>query len=396
MVAGRTRGGVLVLVAIVLVAVNLRAAVTSLGALLDEVSVGIGLSHTAAGVMTSLPVVAFAAFGAVTPRLSARFGAPALLFVAMGLLATGQAVRAMTPSVPVFVVSSAAALGGVAVANVLLPGLVRQYFPDRVGSVTGLYSMTMIFGSAVAAGTAVPIAHAAGSWRAGIGVWAVLAVIAMIALYQARPALRRPARTLERPDGGGVAVRPSRTRVGWALAVFFGLQSMSGFAIMGWLPQLYRDAGFSAETAGLLLAAMIAGSVIMAFVLPVLAAGRSDQRPLVLALAGSMLIAYVGLAVAPHAGAIVWTVLLAIGQGAFPLALSLIGVRARTPAGVIALSAFAQSAGYLIAVAGPLAVGVLYEATGGWYAALGVLLVAMVIQAIAGLAASRPRTLEDE
>jgi len=148
------------------------------------------------------------------------------------------------------------------------------------------------------------------------------------------------------------------------MAVFFGAQSFGAYAIMGWLAQLYRDAGYSAETAGLLLACTA--------------------------------VAYLGLAVAPHRGIVVWTVLLAIGQGCFPLVLAMFGMRARTAAGTVALSAFAQSAGYLIAALGPLAIGLLYEATGAWVAPLAVLGGALVVQTIAGFAAGRPRTVEDE
>jgi CP family cyanate transporter-like MFS transporter len=180
------------------------------------------------------------------------------------------------------------------------------------------------------------------------------------------------------------------------LALFFGTQSFSGYALMGWLPQIYRDAGFSPQTAGLLLAGMIGLGVPIALVMPTYAARRPDQRLLVGVLAGAMLVAYVGLAVAPRAGVLVWTGLLAIGQGAFPLTLTLVGLRARTPAGTVALSAFAQSMGYLIAICGPVVVGVLYDATGGWVASLCVLLAVLAVQAIAGFSAARPRLLEDE
>ncbi len=361
---------------------------------------GLGLSPTMLGVVTTLPTAAFAAFGAITPRLTRRFGATKLLLAAMALLALGQAARALTPSTGVFLVSSAAALAGIAVANILMPVLVRRYFLSRLGMVTGLYTTVMIAGSTVAAAASVPIAQASGSWRVGIGVWALLAAVAVVPVL----ALWRTGETPQATRGPGAPgapgaaapIRVSRTRLGWALALFFGFQSFSAYAIMGWLPQIYRDAGFSAGASGLLLAGVMAGSIPMALAMPALAARRPDQRPLVLILAGTMLAAYLGLAIAPHGGALIWTALLAVGQGAFPLALTLIGMRARTSAGSVGLSAFAQSTGYLIAMAGPLAVGVLYEATGGWVASMGVLLVALVIQATAGLAAARPRALEDE
>jgi len=410
--AERAQGGVLVLVAILLVALNLRAAVTSLGALLDEVNGGLGLTPALAGVITTLPALSFAAFGALTPRLTRRVGSTRLLLAAMALLAAGQAARALTDSPAVFVATSALALAGIAVSNILLPVVVREHFgearepnighlPIRLGTVTGLYTTAMIAGSSVAAAVSVPIAHAAGSWRAGIGVWTVMAALAIVPILALR---RTPAGTRSATDGESAAaddptrtrpVRPSRSRIGWALALFFGLQSFSGYAIMGWLPQIYRDAGFSAQTAGLLLAGVMAAGVPIALVMPAVAARHPDQRPLVVMLAAAMVAAYLGLALAPGAGAVAWTALLAVGQGAFPLALTMIGMRARTTAGTVALSAFAQSVGYVIAAFGPLAVGILYELSGGWAGSLGVLLVAVVIQAVAGVAVARPRMLED-
>lgn len=384
-------GGALVLLAILLVAANLRVAVTSLGALLGEVNGDLGLSPTALGVLTTLPTVAFAAVGVFTPGLTRRFGPTPLLLTTMSLLAAGELMRALTSSAVVFFGASALALAGIAVANILLPVLVKRYFPNRLGIVTGIYTTSMILGSAIAAAVSVPIAHAAGSWRVGLGVWALVAVAAILPVL----ALRRSGPVVAAANRAK-RIRPGRTRLGWALALFFGTQSFSGYALMGWLPQIYRDAGFSPQTAGLLLAGMIGLGVPIALVMPTYAARRPDQRLLVGVLAGAMLVAYVGLAVAPRAGVLVWTGLLAIGQGAFPLTLTLVGLRARTPAGTVALSAFAQSMGYLIAICGPVVVGVLYDATGGWVASLCVLLAVLAVQAIAGFSAARPRLLEDE
>jgi CP family cyanate transporter-like MFS transporter len=165
---------------------------------------------------------------------------------------------------------------------------------------------------------------------------------------------------------------------------------------MGWLAQLFRDNGYSPQSAGLLLAGVTATGVPMALLMPAYAARRPDLRRLVLALAAAMLASYVGLMLAPHAGAVLWVILLAIGQSAFPLALTMIGMRAHTGGGVVALSAFAQSAGYLLAALGPLLVGMLYEATGGWLVPLWVLVAAAVVQTVSGLAVARPRYVEDE
>lgn len=384
-------GGALILTAILLVAVNLRAAITSLGSLLDEVRTGLDLSATVAGMITTLPALSFAAFGALTPWLARRIAPARLLLLAMGLLAGGQLVRVLTGSAAVFLTTSAAALAGIAIANVLLPVLVKEYFPGRTGLVTGVYTMALIAGSSTAAAVSVPVAHAFGSWRAGLGVWVLLAAAGLVPLLLVRP---RPAAP-DAPDAERLAVRPGRTGLGWAMALYFGLQSLSGYATMGWLPQIFRDAGYHPATAGLLMAGVPAVGVPLAFLMPALAARGVNLRALVLALSAAMGASYVGLAFAPHTMPMLWVSLLAIGQSAFPLSLAMIGMRSRTPGGTVALSAFTQSAGYLVAALGPLLVGVFYEMTGGWRLPLTFLFAAAVLQAFAGLAAARPRYIED-
>jgi CP family cyanate transporter-like MFS transporter len=393
------RSGALVLLGLVLVAVNLRAAVTSLGPLLEEVRTGLHLSGAVAGVVTTLPAISFAAFGAITPWLSRRIAPARLLAGTMAVLAAGQAARALTDSANVFVLTSVLALGGIAVANVLLPGLVKQYFPDRAGLVTGVYTMSLIAGASLAAATAVPIAHAAGTWRAGLGVWALLALVAILpwlpATLRRTNTEARTAAAAARAGGAGARIRPARTRLGWAMAVYFGTQSLSGYAVMGWLAQLFRDSGYSPQAAGLLLAGVTAIAVPFALFMPAIAVRRANLRPLVLLLSGAMAVGYLGLAVAPYAGAVLWVAVIAVGQGAFPLVLAMIGMRARTAQGTVALSAFAQSTGYLIAGLGPLLVGILYEASGGWRLPIGFLLAALAVQTAAGLAVARPRFIED-
>ena len=391
-------GGALVLVGMLLVALNLRAAVTSLGALLDEIRDGLGLSGAMAGFVTTLPTIAFAGLGALTPWLVRRYAPARVLVVAMLALTVGQVLRVVTDSALIFVLTSALALAGIAVANILLPMLVKQHFSHRTGLVTGAYTMALTTGTTVAAASAVPVAHAFGSWRAGLGIWAGLAAVAVLPWVPL--ALRaRAARRTATPTAAGatrVRIRPGRTRLGWAMATYFGAQSLSGYAIMGWLAQLFRDAGYRPEVAGLLLAGVTALGVPVALMMPTLAGRLPTLRPLVLGLTAASTASYVGLALSPHGLAPLWVLLLALGQGAFPLILTTIGLRARTAEGTVALSAFAQSTGYVIAALGPLLVGILYEATGGWTAPIGFLLVALAVQTTAGMVIARPRYIEDE
>lgn len=306
-------GGALVLAGMLLVAVNLRAAVTSLGALLDEVRDGLGLTGTMAGIATTLPTIAFAGLGALTPWLVRRVAPARVLVVGMAALVVGQVLRAVTDSALVFLLTSALALAGIAVANILLPMLVKQHFPHRTGLVTGAYTMTLTAGTTVAAASAVPIAHAFGSWRAGLGVWAGLAALAVLPWV---PLALRARSVPRRTTATAVSrIRPARTRLGWAMAVYFGAQSLSGYAIMGWLAQLFRDAGFQPEQAGLLLAGVTALGVPIALLMPTVAGRLRTLHPLVFGLTAASTVSYVGLAVAPHDAALLWVGLLALGQG---------------------------------------------------------------------------------
>lgn len=388
----------LVVVGIVLSALNLRPAITSLGALLEEVRDGLGMSGTLAGVLTSVPPLCFAVFGVMAPRLARRFGPGAVVCAGMAAIAAGLLIRPYTGSTAGFVAASALALMGIAVSNVLMPVIVKRWFPDRVGSMTGLYSMALALGTSAAAAVTVPMTKSlGGSWQTGLAVWAGLAAVAVlpwIPLVRGRGAAapQEPARgERHRP-----ALRITRSRTAWALAVFFGLQATAAYITMGWMAQIFRDAGVPAGTAGLLLAVTMVMGVPLAFVIPRLATRLPRQGPIVLALGVCGLAGYAGLYVAPAGGAWAWAVLLGVSNCAFPLALTMVGMRARTGAGVAQLSAFAQSTGYLISIPGPLLVGVLYQHSGGWGLPIALMAALMVPQMVVGVLAGRDRTVEDE
>ncbi|MGP3736707.1 CynX/NimT family MFS transporter [Streptomyces sp. GDS52] len=394
----------LLVVGIVLAALNLRPAITSLGPLLEEVRTDLAMSGSVAGLLTSVPPLCFAVFGVTAPRLARRFGAGAVVCAGMVAIGAGLLIRPFTGGTAGFLAASALALMGIAVSNVLMPVIVKQWFPDRVGSMTGLYSMALALGTAAAAAVTVPLTEAlGGNWRSGLALWAALAVAAVLPWIPftgkrgAPPAERTPAPGGPSPAGAPAPeVRITRSRTAWALAVFFGLQATVAYITMGWMPQIFRDAGVPASTAGLLLAFIMVMGVPLAFVIPRLATRLPRQGPIVLVLGVSGLVGYAGLYFAPAAGALVWVLLLGIANCAFPLALTMVGMRARSGAGVAKLSAFAQSTGYLISIPGPLLVGVLYQHSGGWGLPLALLAGLMIPQTIAGVLAGRDRTVEDE
>ncbi|MFF2994280.1 CynX/NimT family MFS transporter [Streptomyces sp. NPDC057950] len=393
----------LVIVGIVLAALNLRPAITSFGALLEEVRDGLGMSGSVAGLLTSVPPLCFALFGVMAPRLARRFGPGVVVCAGMVAITAGLAIRPYTGSAAGFLAASALALMGIAVSNVLMPVIVKRWFPDRVGSMTGLYSMALALGTSAAAALTVPMTDAlGGSWRSGLAVWAGLAGVAVlpwIALVRTRGAAspggaRPPAADTAPPEPEGLRI--TRSRTAWALAVFFGLQATAAYITMGWMPQIFRDAGVSAGTAGLLLAVTMVMGVPLAFVIPRLATRLPRQGPIVVALGACGLAGYAGLYAAPAGGAWAWALLLGVSNCAFPLALTMVGMRARTGVGVAQLSAFAQSTGYLLSIPGPLLVGVLYQHSGGWGLPIALMAALMVPQIAVGVLAGRDRTVEDE
>ncbi|WP_411148755.1 CynX/NimT family MFS transporter [Streptomyces sp. A30] len=388
----------LVVVGIMLSAVNLRPAITSLGALLEEVRDGLGMSGSVAGLLTSVPPLCFAVFGVMAPRLARRFGPGAVVCAGMVAITAGLLIRPYAGGTAGFLAGSALALMGIAVSNVLMPVIVKRWFPDRVGSMTGLYSMALALGTAAAAAVTVPVTRTlGGNWQTGLAVWAVLAAAAVLPWI---PLVRdRGTASAGRATARGepsAPLRITRSRTAWALAVFFGLQATAAYITMGWMAQIFRDAGVSAGTAGLLLAVTMVMGVPLAFVIPRVATRLPHQGPIVIALGVCGLAGYAGLYFAPAGGAWAWAVLLGVSNCAFPLALTMVGMRARTGAGVAQLSAFAQSTGYLISIPGPLLVGVLYQHSGGWGLPIALMTGLMIPQMAVGVLAGRDRTVEDE
>ncbi|MBE1604864.1 MFS transporter [Actinopolymorpha pittospori] len=386
----------LLLGAVVLLAFNLRTGVTGLGAVLDEVQADLRISPLVAGVLTTLPVLCFAGFGALAAGWARRFGSQRVLATALAAVAVGEAARAFVSSIPLFLVATVVALAGMAAGNVLVPAFVKAYFPRRVGLATAAYTTSMAIGTTLPAALTVPIADALGGWRMGLGFWAVAAAVALL-----------PWLVLARNRGGVVrsgdsALKRSslwslgRSPLAWSLAVYFGMQSLQAYAAFGWLAQIFRDAGLNAAQAGLMLSLVPLVGVPLSLLFPTLAARLADQRPLVWACGAAYVVGYVGLLLAPRSGAIVWSVMLGLGGGAFPLTLTMISLRSRSHDVTARLSGFIQSVGYLIAAVGPLAMGALFDVTGGWTIPIGLLLLLVVPQVATGLLAARARYVDDE
>ncbi|MFL6108454.1 MAG: CynX/NimT family MFS transporter [Marmoricola sp.] len=392
---GSRYGRFFVVLGIVALAFNLRPAAVSVGPVLDELSGGLGMRPWETSLLTSLPVLSFATVGALAPRIARSVGTHRATFLALLLVTGGLLARVHVDAPATFLVLSFIALAGMAVANVLLPSLVKQHFPDRVGLMTAVYSTGLAIGLTSASVLTVPISdHGDGplDWRHGLVVWAFTAAVAAVPWIALLRHDRKPSRTASTISTSGIG----RTRLGWLMAVAFGLQSLQAYSIFGWLAQVFRDAGYSAHDAGLLLGVTTAISIPLSFVIPAQTARVEDQRLLLSSIMVFYPLGYVGLAAAPDHVPWLWAAMLGIGTCTFPFILTLIGLRARTPEGTAALSGFTQSIGYLIAVVGPFGVGALHDATDGWTAPLLVLLGLAVPQYLVGLLIARPAFVEDE
>lgn len=400
------RGRRVVLLGVVLVALNLRIAVASVSPILDLVRTDVALSATEAGLLGTIPVVSFAAFGSITPLLARRVGLEPLLVAAMLLSVTGELVRSGTSTAAGFLGWSVIALAGMGMGNVLLPPVVKRYFPDRIGVVTSIYSVTMTFSTAVPALLAVPVAERLG-WRVSLSVWAVVGVLAAVpwVVVIARSAaarsalgglLRRgpattPALTSRHRQGG----RVRRSPLAWGMAVTFAMNSLDSYAMFAWLPQILVDGGTTPHAAGVWLSVFAILGLPPALVAPIAAARMRNPLPLVVVFVTCWAVSYVGLLVAPGGPVWLWVLLGGLGPGAFPVLLALINLRTRTSAGAASLSGFTQGVGYAIAGTGPLLIGVLYDATGSWTAPLLLLLGTLVVLLVAATVACRPVMLED-
>ena len=389
--SGRQRA--LLMLGLVVLAFNLRPAAVSVGPVLDEIRRGLEMGSTTAGVLTTLPVLCFAGFGYVAPWSARTFGIHRVLLASLLVTAAGLLIRAEVHAAVLFIAATVPALAGMATANVLIPSLVKLHFPDRLGSMTAIYTTALAVGLTSASVLTVPIGDATGSWRGGLAAWAGVALVGSVPWFglirhDVKPVSEAPKTIMPRAL--------AHSRLAWEMALFFGLQSLQAYAVFGWLPQIFRDAGFSAGTAGLLLGVTTATSIPISLILPGVTAKGRHQGRIIVGLCLAYIAGYLGLILDAATLPWLWALLIGIGTGIFPLVLTLIGLRTRTSEGTAALSGFAQSIGYLIAGIGPFMMGALYGATGGWTVPLAVLLLLVIPQGVSGLMVARQRYVEDE
>ncbi|MFB9629672.1 MFS transporter [Nonomuraea helvata] len=377
----RRSGQALLIWGLLVVAANLRASLTGVGPLLDQVQADLGLAPAVAGLLNTLPLLTFVVLSPLVPQLAARWGAEQLLGGALVVLTLGIALRWVPTAVGLF--GGTVLIGaGIAVGNVLLPSLIKRDFPTKVGLLTSAYATVMGGVAAVASGVAVPISEVApGGWYTALGCWVLFALVAVLLWLPQMRAPRRAAQAIRRhrlPWGSGLA---------WAVTAFMGLQSLGFYVVVTWLPQVFQDNGMSAASAGWLLFLFQAVAVLTSLAVPGAMRWAQNQRALATICSAVMLLGYLGLFVAPGL-ALLWSIVLGLGGGAcLVLALAFMSLRAQDASMAGALSAMAQSIGYLLAAVGPVVFGLLHTMSSGWQAPIMLMCVAAAGQTIVALVA---------
>ena len=373
----------LLVVGIVIAGANLRAALTAVGPLVREIRADTGISSGAAGLLTTLPLLCFAALSLPAPALARRFGLKHVLTGSLFLLAAGIALRSAPGVVALFTGTTLLGLA-IAVGNVLLPSLVKREFPAHTGLLMGVYITVMNSGAALGAGVSVPLAQQGFGWRGALGIWALPALLAALVWYLLRG--ERPVSPVAASARGGLW----RSPLAWQVTLFMGLQSVVFYASIAWLPEVLQSGGLSAAQAGWLVSLMQFVGIPAALFAPILAGRRPAQRGLLAAAALLSGAGILGLLLSSGALTILWVSLLGLGQGAsISLALTLFALRTTDAEGAAALSGMAQSAGYLLAAAGPFLFGVLHDLTQSWRTPLALLFAVTVALLFAGLGAGR-------
>lgn len=382
-------GAIWLLTGILFIAINLRPALSSIGPLVDAIKQSLQLSETLLGLLTTLPLLAFGVISTITPLFTKRFGIGKTLMGALILLSLGIFIRS---TAGVFGLYLGTTLLGIAIAfgNVLIPALTKQNFPDKAGLITSLHSATMSVGAAVAAGLSVPLAKDLNlGWRGSLATWGLLS---LLALFIWIPQIKRIKRSKARRSFKAALKSLSGSRLVWQIAVYMGLQSLTFYVILAWLPAILLARGYDSEFAGWMLSLSQATGILGALIIPVWAGSRKDQRLVILTLVFFEIIGLIGLMLPDVGLTVVWVSLLGLVLGGtFGLALLLIVLRASDTETAAELSGMVQSIGYFIAATGPFLVGVIQEATQVWNYSLGLLIIIAVFKLIAGLGAGKPQ-----
>lgn len=389
------RSSVLAIGAVVALSLVLRPGATTVGPVLAEISADLGLTPTSAGLITALPGLCFAIFGALAVRLAARAGLNATLAWAAVVIAAGLLARSWVSGGVSFFAFSVLACAGMGIGNVLVPAFIKRHYSHRPASLMTIYTTSLAIGATAGAASAAPIAHAVpGGWRASLGGWGLVALAA--ALPWAWLALNERRKPTGHVLSGGTPGALWRSPKAVALGIFFGVQSTQAYVQFGWLAQMFRDGGVPQTDAGLLVALISILGIPAGLAMPALVAKLPDLRPIIVAFGVLLVAGYAGVWLAPTHLPWLWATFLGLSGFAFPTALALITARTRDHHVTAQVSGFVQAVGYTLAAAGPFIVGALFDLTKGWMVPLVALACSSVVMVASGLVAAAPGYIDDE
>ncbi|MBV1787752.1 MFS transporter [Marinobacterium sp. D7] len=385
---GRPLAFAIAITAILLTAANLRGGIVVVGPLVEDIRASLGFNASQFSMLTTLPLICFGVVSSLVPMLARRLEPPQLVIIGL-LLISGGALMRITSAFPLILAGTLLLGAAIALLNVLIPGLVKGYFPRHPGVMTGLYTVTLGMGAGLGVYLAVPLRDMFDNWRAPMMLWAILPPLCILPwLYL----LRVHSRTYRPPQTAQVSLW--RNGRAWAITGFMGLQSTSFYSVITWLPNMLIDSGLSDAHAGVAAALVNLAGIPASLVTPLLATRLRDQRALVLIIALLGVAGLTGLILAPSQAPLLWSCLIGVSGGAaLSLALTLFALRTDSTTQAVALSAMAQSVGYLIAAAGPLLIGTLNDLSGSWFYAIALLIVLQCIQCLMGLMAGKAGTI---
>ncbi len=397
-VADERRGRIVALLGVVLVALAMRNAVAVFGPLFTTISDDLGLDVVVLSLIGTAPPIGFALAGLVVPAITPRWGLERTLMVSLVVMVIGQGVRALSSEAVLLVGSTAIVMTGIGAVNVLLPPLVRRYFPNRVGGVTSMYLVLLGLGTAGPAFTAVHLAETFG-WRGAIGVWLVIPLLALVP-WLANLRVHGASGPVAEPDVAPMPASELRRVVtsptAWAITAAFALSSISAYAAFAYLPAMLTVVGLTPAAAGVALGLVMVIGIPEALIVPILATRSRTVLPMVVVAGLCGVAGWLGMLLTPASAPFLWAVLIGLVPIAFPLALLLVNTRTRDHRVTVSVSGFVQGVGYVVAGAFALGVGLLHEATGNWQVSIVVLLATMALVVPAVLILRRDRMVDDE
>ena len=350
--------------ALFLVALALRPQIIAVGPLIPSIQADLGISHTTAGLLSTIPVLCMGLFAPAAAYVAGAIGGRLAIGLAVALIAIGGLLRVSVADAVVLLVFTLPVGIGIGIAGTLMPTAVKARLPHRPAFATGIYASGIQLGAALSAALAVPLATLGGGWQFSLGVFSVAAGLSAVAwlVMEARKALPR------------LRIRPSplplRSSTAWVATLVFTMIGLCFYGLSAWLPDSYVEHGWSEGRAGALLAVVQAVTVPAGLTIPWLADRVGSRRMYLIGGATLQMIGLVGIQVAPDAGWF-WAVVIGLGIGTlFPIVMTLPLDLSDDPAQATAVAGLMLGAGYTITAIAPLALGIVRDATGSFSASL--------------------------